>query len=179
VYEGVRVSGYQGIRVSGIRRYQGITHQYHGLPSKWTMRPHTTTSYAPQPAPTITPPLHIHQHMNRRANNTTCPLHTHPSQHPSSPPPASTNFIVGDIDVGLAHDKHLNAFVVIVACRDEHWSLANLWPHNTTHARESVRHCMAPKGTRYGCTNKGQCGYGWTLYVVMHCALYLYVSMRV
>ena len=163
------VSGYQE---SGIMRYQGITHQYHGLPCKWTMRPHTTTSYAPQPAPTITPPLHIHQHTNCLANNTTCPLHTHPSQQPSSPLPVSTNAVVGDIDVGLAHDKQLNAFVVILPCRGEHWSPATLWAHNTTHGRESVRHCMARKGTRHGCTNKGRCGYGRTLYVVMHCALY-------
>ena len=163
------VSGYHE---SGTRRYQGITHHYHGLPSKWTMRPHTTTSYAPQPAPTITPPLHIHQHTNRLANNTTCLLHTHPSQQPSSPLPVSTNVFAGDIDVGLAHDEQLNAFGVIGQCRHEHWSAALLWPHNTTHGRESVRHCMAPKGTRHGCTNKGQCGYGWMLYVVMDCASY-------
>ena len=66
-----------------------------------------------------------------------------------SPPPASTNAVVGDIDVGLAHDEQLNGFVAIVACRGEHWSLAILWAHNTTHGRESVRHCMAPKGTRH------------------------------
>ena len=170
----MRVSWYQGIRVSGIRDQEvsGYQASNHGLPSKWTMRPHTTTSYAPQRAPAITPPWHIHQHTNRLANNTTRPLDTHPSQQPSSPLRVSTNAVVGDIDVGLAHDEQLNAFVVIVVCRGVQWSHATLCPHNTTHGRESVRHCMAPKGTRHGCTNKGQCGYGWTLYVVMHCALY-------
>ena len=100
------------------------------------------------------------------------PLHTRPSQQPPLSLPMSTNVFAGDIDVGLAHDEQLNAFVVVGVCRDVHWSPALLWAHNTTHGRESVRHCMAPKGTRHGCTNKGQCGYGWTLYVVMHCALY-------
>jgi len=130
-YQGIRVSGY---KESGIRRHQGIRHQNHGLPSKWTMRPHTTTSYARQRAPAITPPLHIHQHTNRLANNTTCPLHTHPSQHPPSPLPASTNLVVGDIEVGLARDEQLNGFVVILPYRGVQWSPATLWPHNDTRA---------------------------------------------
>ena len=66
-----------------------------------------------------------------------------------SPPPASTNAVVGDIDVGLAHDEQLNGFVVIAECRDVHWSVGTLWAHNTTHGRESVRQCMAPKRTRH------------------------------
>ena len=79
----------------------------------------------------------------------------------STPLPASTNF-VGDIGVGLGCNEHFNAFGATVACCGEHRSPAKLWAHNTTHRRESVRHCMAPKGTRHGCTDKGQCGYGCT-----------------
>ena len=66
-----------------------------------------------------------------------------------SPLPASTNAVAGDIDVGLAHDEQLNGFVVIIVCRGVQWSPAILWAHNTTHGRESVRQCMAPKGTRH------------------------------
>jgi len=113
--------------------------------------------------------------------------HRHvPAAHPPIPTPAiattrATNFVV-DIEVGLGCNQHFDAFGVIHICRDVHWSLAFLWPHNTTHGRESVHHGMAPKGTRHKCTNKGQCGYGWTLHVGMHCALCIvwgYEGMRV
>ena len=117
-------------------------------------------------------PLYQPQHTNRLTNTTTYPLHTHPFQHPPSPLPASTNE-VGDIEVGLGCDEHFNAFGATVACCGEHRSPAKLWAHNTTHRRESVLHCMAPKGTRHGCTDKGQCRYGWTLHVVTHCVLYI------
>ena len=122
------------------------------------MRPHintaSTTSCTHYRAST---PVYV----NRPTNTTTWPVHTHLFQHPPSPLLVSTN-VVGDIDVGLGCDERFDAFGVIEPCRGVHWSPAILWPHNTTHGRDSV--CHVPlydtRGDRHGHANKGQYGVG-------------------